>query len=283
MDVYHQTEEFLTLLRARSATGSHAMSHRWRVERGRLRRARLAEEDHPEQLSTIRAALAVAPRQAVVGFQTAAELLGFGTLPSREVHLVVPIGAPLPQRRGIRVHQSVMPVTEPVDIHGIPCTPAARCAIDLARTLPRLDALPVLDAALRSAACDADHLASELPAHDGLRGVRQVRPLVELADPRSRCRQESQLRLILYDAGIRGFEPEVPVTDETGVARHVLGLAHAELKVGIEYAGEPVDRARRAWLEGQGWSMCYFVDRDVSAGGVLGTVVAALRSRRGRA
>jgi hypothetical protein len=276
MDVYHQTEEFLSLLRA-----GPTAPRPWRFERGRLRRACHADEDHAERLAAIRAALAVASPRAVVGFQTAAELLGIATVPSREVHLVVPAGAPFPQRRGIRAHQSVVPVVDPVDIRGIPCVPAARCAIDLARTLPRLDALPVLDAALRSGACDADHLASELPAHDGLRGVRQVRPLVEFADPRPRCRQESQLRLILHDSGIRGFEPGVPVTDGTGVVLHVIALAHTGLRVGLDYSAKPVERARRAWLEEQGWSMCYLTDRDIDSGGVLGPVVAALRSRRG--
>jgi len=284
MDVYDQTEEFLTLLRARRTPGSLTTRRRWRVERGRLRRARPSDGDHTDQLTAIRAALAVAAPQAVVGFQTAAELLGFGVLPSGEIHLVVPAGAPVPQRRGIRAHQSVVPVGEPVSVRGIPCTPAARCAIDLARTVARLDALPILDAALRSGACDADHLGTELAAHDGLRGIRQVRPLVELADPRPRCRQESQLRLILHDGGIRGFEPGLPVTDQNGVARHVIGLGHTELRVGLEYAGEPVDRARQVWLEGQGWRMCYFTDRDIDSGvaGVIGPVVAALRSRRGR-
>jgi hypothetical protein len=272
MDVYHEAREFLALLETR-LTAPPAVRDP-------------ADGSDPDRIVAVRTALSVCPRRAVVGFQTAADLLGFGVLPSREVHIVVPAGTPCPQRRGIRAHQSVVPVGEPVDVAGIPCTPAARCAIDLARTVSRIDALPILDAALRSGACDADHLLAELAAHDGLRGVRQVRPLVDLADPRPQCRQESQLRLILHDGRILGFEPRVPVTDETGAARHVIGLAHPGSRVGLEYEGDRRDPARHEWLEGRGWTMRYFTDRHIYAdpASIVATVVDALRSaRRGRA
>src|SRR5262249_3105773 len=142
----------------------------------------------------------------VLGYHTAAALFGFGVASSDAIHIVVPDGEPFPQRRGIVVHRSVVPVGDPVIALGLPCTPAARWAVDLARSLPRLDALPVLDAALASGTCEAEDLTAEVKFHDGLRGVRSVRELVRLADGGSACRQESQLRLILADAGITDFE-----------------------------------------------------------------------------
>ena len=43
-------------------------------------------------------------------------------------------------------------------------------------------AIALLDAALRSATCTPADLAAEVIRHDGLRGVRQVRELVQIAE-----------------------------------------------------------------------------------------------------
>ena len=168
------------------------------------------------------------------------------------------------------MHQSVVPVGEPVEALGLPCTPAARCAVDLARAVRRTDALPVLDAALHAKACDLDALLGEVKLHDGLRRVCQARELVPLADPRPQCRQESQLRLVLHDGGLAGYVPQLPVRDEDGLIRYRLDLAES---------GEPTwrpsttvprtcerlrdDRERHNWLDDRGWRMRYFTDLDL--------------------
>jgi len=234
----------------------------------------------------------VSPPLAVVGFHTAAALLGFGVVPSTNIHIVVPVDSSVPQRTGIIAHQSVVPVGEPIDVLGVPCTPAARCAVDLARSLPRMDALPVLDAALSSRRCELDDLQAELKLYNGLRGIRQARDLVPLADPRPQCRQESQLRLILHDGGIRGFVPQVPVLDDRGYARHYLDLGDEQNLVAAEYDGAShldrgrlrADRDRHNWLEGRGWRMRYFTDHDIyfRAPGIIQTVNAARSAARSR-
>jgi len=109
-------------------------------------------------------------------------------------------------------HESTLPLDKPEIVLGVPCTPAARCALDLARTLSRPDALSTLDAALAAAACTPDDLATELTLHSRLKGIRQARELVPLADPRAQCRQESHLRLILQDGG-RYLGLAVPLGD----------------------------------------------------------------------
>src|SRR5690606_6754137 len=142
------------------------------------------------------------------------------------------------------------------------CTPAARTAIDLARTLPRSSALAILDCALANGACTHDALVAEVARHRGLPGSRQARELVAKADGRSQCRQETQLRLLLHDAGLLGFVPQVAVL-HNGFKRYVLDLADEKHKVAAEYDGishdDPRrrhrDRERHNWLDGQGWRM----------------------------
>jgi len=225
----------------------------------------------PDLLDLARAALHVASPGAVVGFQTAAALLGFGVAEDSRIHLVVPCGGPLPRTPGMVAHESTLPLDKPEIVLGVPCTPAARCALDLARTFPRPDALSTLDAALSAAACTPDDLATELTLHSRLKGIRQARELVPLADPRAQCRQESHLRLILQDGGVTGLMPQHRVTDDEGAITYYVDLADVRGRIGIEYDGSShldrdrlrADRERHNWLESHGWRMRYFTDRDL--------------------
>ena len=257
---------------ALEATGITGQMLWWRTARGRMVRAQhglyIDGSAVPDLLDLARVALSVCPPGTVLGYHTAAALLGFGITPSSTVHVIVGSEMAVPQRRGITVHQSVLPV-EPAEALGLPCTPAARCAVDLARSLRRVDALPVLDAVLFAQACDLDDLLGEVKLHDGLRGVRQVRELVPLADPRPQCRKESQLRLVLHDGGLPGFVPQWPVRDDDGVVRYYLDLANPRTRVAAEYDGSShverlrYDRARHNWLDERGWRMRYFTRWDL--------------------
>ncbi|MEJ3742248.1 DUF559 domain-containing protein [Actinomycetes bacterium KLBMP 9797] len=284
MDLYDQarrlpwqltpTASLVTYQDLREA-GATENAIRWRVDGHGLSRLQrgiyLQGGAPPALLDRIYAALLAAPPHAVLGCHTAAQLYGFGVTPTDTVHLLIPAGAAFPQRSGITVHRVVLPIGEPVEVFGLPCAPPERCAVDLARLLPRLDALPALDAALFSEACPHEALLAEVARHDGLRGIRQARELVPLADARAECRQESQMRLVLHDAGIRGLIPQVPVLDDQGVERHRIDLADERTRVGIEYDGASHldrrrmrrDRLRHNWLESRGWAMRYFTDHDL--------------------
>ncbi len=289
----------------------------WRRRKGRIvgpyRGTYLTGGTPPDLLERLAALRLVLPPEALVAAHTAAALHGFGVVPSDRIHILVPPGVNVPCIRGVAAHQSVLPWPEAVEAHGVRCVPAARCAVDLARTLRRHDALPVLDAAIRSAASFQDELAAardglaaardelaaardglvaEVARHTGLRGVRQARELVDLADGRAQCRQESQLRLVLHDAGLPVPEAQLPVRDEYGFERHIVDLGYAEERVGVEYDGSShldrrrlrVDRARHNWLAERGWAMRYFTDEDLYRRPdlIARTVRAALDSRRSR-
>lgn len=171
-----------------------------------------------EPYEKLRAMLLRLPAGTVIGFHTGAHLHGFGNVPQDAVHVIVPAGSVVPRVAGVITHGAVLPVRDPVLLAGVPTAPAARCAVDLARTLRRIDALPLLDLALRSGACLPADLHREVARHGGLRGVRQARQLVAMADARAECRQESQPRLVLADGGLPRPEPQLWVTDRSAAA-----------------------------------------------------------------
>jgi hypothetical protein len=220
-----------------------------------------------------------------VGHETAAALYGFRpTNPDTPVHVIIPGGTVRPRIQGVACHEAVLPVGSPVLVSGVPCAPASRCAIDLARGATRPSALAILDAALRVDACGPADLAAEVGLHHGLRGVRRVRELVGLADGRAECAQESHLRLVILDAGLPAPEPQVWVHDRTGRRAYRIDPAYRERKVGLEYDGRShltvarlnADRSRMNWLSTRGWEMRYFTARDLYQSPAL--IVAEVRA-----
>ncbi|MDG4807998.1 DUF559 domain-containing protein [Micromonospora sp. WMMD1120] len=251
----------LTVGRLRTRLGREEL---FRVRRGIYADQVCGDDD------VLRALLLRLPDGAMLARQSAARRHGFGVLREDLVHIHLPAEVWKPRLPGVVVHRSVLPV-RPVYVGGLPCVPAARCAVELARAVRRLDALPVLDAALRSGVVTRDELLAEAAAHDGLRGVRQVRQLIPLADGRAECRQESQLRLILIDGRLPPPEPQLWVMDRQGIPLYRLDLGYRERRIGIEYDGlshlnrERLgrDRERVNWLAAAGWRMRYFTDRDL--------------------
>ncbi|WP_329107548.1 type IV toxin-antitoxin system AbiEi family antitoxin domain-containing protein [Micromonospora sp. NBC_01699] len=260
---------------------------RHRVARGDLRRVtRGIYVPDPGRLDLLRAVFRRLPIGAVLGYQSAAALHGFGMSAPEAIHVIVPAGVAVPRIQGVIAHEAVLPVIGPVELAGVPCVPAARCAIDLARQLRRMDALPLLDAVLRSGACRTEELRAEVGLHGGLRGVCQARSLVSIADSRAECRQESQLRLVLIDAGLPVPEPQIWVLDRYGSPTYRLDLGYRERRVGLEYDGAShldrnrlrYDRARMNWLAANRWKMRYFTAHDLyrRPAHIAATVRAAL-------
>lgn len=254
------------------AAGSSREAIRRRAASGQLRRVtRAIYGTGADPYDLLRGMFLRLPSDAVVGFHTGAHLHGFGAVRTDAIHVIVPAGTVVPKITGLVAHEAVLPLRDPVELAGVPCASAARCAIDLARTVRRMDALPLLDVALRSGACRPEELRSEVLRHARLRGVCQARRLVQLADPRAECRQESQLRLVLIDGGLPVPEPQIWVPDEFGMPLYRLDLGYRKRRIGVEYDGISHldrdrlrhDRARMNWLAAHGWTMRHFTDYDL--------------------
>lgn len=262
---------------------------RTQLERGTLIRARrgVYTDWEVSEETALKALFLCLPPEAMLTRQSAARHYGLDVPQDDSVHVHLPPGIARPRLPGLVVHHAVLPVVGgPVFVHDIPCVPPARWAVDLARTARRLDALPILDAAVRVDLVLPHELQAEVRLHAGLKGVRQARELVRLADGRAECRQESQLRLVLIDGGLPPPEPQVWVHDQYGVGRYRVDLAYRERKVGVEYDGVShldrdrlrYDRDRANWLDANGWTMRYFTDRDLyrRPAHIVSTVRAAL-------
>jgi len=201
---------------------------------------------------------------------TAAELHGFGVLGDDTTHVIAD-GVHLRQTRLI-VHSAALSPRELCPIAGVTATTAARTAIDLARTAPRLDALAVLDAALRTGRVSPRALEAQLDRQHGSRGIVAARELVSLADGRAESPMESRSRLRCLDGGLPS--PELQVEVRSGRRRYRIDLGWRRQKVGLEYdslafhgghATLRYDRERHNWLTAQGWTMIYATARQILA------------------
>jgi hypothetical protein len=154
-------------------------------------------------------------------------------------------------------------------VHGIRVTTALRTALDLGRLLWRYDALAAIDGFLR-VGVPHELLSAEIGRFRGYRGVRQLRALVPLGDPRAESPAESALRLNWYDAGLPRPELQWWVYDDDGLGLYRLDIALPEALYGVEYDGEEFhtdtehDAERRGWLARErGWHIEVFTKVDV--------------------
>ncbi|GAB2557344.1 hypothetical protein GCM10027269_08660 [Kribbella endophytica] len=148
-------------------------------------------------------------------------------------------------------------------------TTPVRTVLDCARALPLNEALAVADSALHLGLVDHDELVDVASRLAGPYR-RRIRRVVGLADRRSESVLESALRAILIEAGIEGFEPQVPVRDTEFSAR--LDLGHRQRKIGIEAEGFEHHGTRAALVKDcrrqvnltlRGWMVLRFSWEDI--------------------
>lgn len=261
------------------ATGIRSSDLSALVRRGLVRR--LIESVYvvaqlPDSLDLRLAALRlVIPERAVVTDRTAGWLHGATMVLAPGDHLVLPKVSAFHRGRGRRLcnelaasGQRMMPNDHVMEIGGIRVTTPLRTACDLGRLLHRDAAFAALDAMLRLGAFDQEELLQAIAWFKGRRGVRQLRWLAPLSDPRAESPPESVLRLRWLDcADLPRPEPQRPVRapDWAPGDSYWIDLGVDELRFGVEYDGEDfhgVDRAehdvrRRTWItEEQGWTLC---------------------------
>jgi hypothetical protein len=224
----------------------------------------------------------VVPSGSVVGLRTAAWFWGMsvmvmGTRGVPEVDLLRPAGSAASRRAGTMGHTGPLETDDVVERGGLRLTKPVRTAADIARLMPRPDALAMLDAWLALPYFDREALDAELVRFTGYRGVGQARELVAFADKRSESAMESRARLRAHDAGFPPFEPQVVVRRRDGrfVAR--LDLGRREECRGIEYDGDIAhgtaaqqqhDLARRQRVEQCGWGLAVVTGEQVNSRGL---------------
>ena len=245
------------------------------VSRSRTRAADLQAPFHGvrtaagplDLVSACRARLTRLPPVAAFSHVTAARL---HTLPlplrlarQQVLHVSVPVGKRAPEGRFTCGHQVVLRAEDVDERHGIPSTTPARTFCDLASTLTLAELVAVGDHLVRRGAgtLTVDELAAAVAGYPGRRGLVKLRRALDLLDEGSESPKESELRVVIIEAGLPRPECNASVFDAGGrfVAR--VDLSYAHLKIAIEYEGDHhrdksrwrADLARRRRLEALGW------------------------------
>jgi len=254
----------------------------------RLFRDIYVRADSLDDVAWCLAAALLLPKGGAISGSSAALLWGVQPFPVAviEVHVTVQRGTRVrPQPRLVVKHGS-LPPDDVVEWLGIPVTTPLRTAFDLARELPCVDAVIVLDMFLHGKKLYADQLSAFIQRRSRWPGVDVARRALALADGRAESPMETRLRLLIVLAGLPTPIPQHVVLDAAGrfVAR--LDLAYPEDRLGIEYEGDH-HRQRSTWtadlqrhnrLRLLGWTVLRFSAADVlgNPDKVLAQIRAAL-------
>ncbi|MBW0102815.1 DUF559 domain-containing protein [Pseudonocardia sp. KRD291] len=201
---------------------------------------------------------------ALAGY-SAAEVLGASCGPLGVPAEVIVPGGNRRAQSGLIVHRGALAEDEPVFRAGMLVTSPARTACDLARRLPRIDAVAAIDALAFHGEFDPARVLEIAARHPGARGSRRLGALVALADRRSQSPMETRLRLALHDGGLP------PPTLQHPVGPYFLDLCYPDLLLAIEYNGGHhrtaeqalYDLDREAYVVRNGWHVVRLPARDV--------------------
>lgn len=199
-------------------------------------------------------------RSAIVGGLSAAALHGSQWIdPKLPAELYRPNGKPVD---GIVIHRDELWDDEVCPVRGIPATTATRTAFDIGRRKGRVRAVIRVDALANATKLNAIDVEDLVRRHRGVRGLVQLRQVLQLMDSGAESPQETRTRLVLIDAGLPQPRTQIVVHDVFGDPFARIDMGYEEFKVGVEYDGiqhwtDPVQRAydidRHAKLLAHGW------------------------------
>jgi very-short-patch-repair endonuclease len=259
-----------------------------RVIRGIYVRSDLADSI---ELRVEALALVVSPH-SVVCDRTAAWLLGVDVFGLGDQEILPPVetcvyrGRSRTARAGVDGRTRDLLPQDVMVLRGVAVTTPLRTAMDLGCALGRHRALGAIDQFMRVHGVTRKAMNAELPRYFRRRGVRQLRQLVPIADPRAESMRESWVRLDILDAGLPAPELQVWV-EVDGVPTYRLDLAYPKQRVVVEYDGEEFhrrtegqkenDRNRRKWLTDHGWRVIV-IDKDGISGAAADAWLRELRA-----
>ncbi|OBA91278.1 hypothetical protein A5666_18395 [Mycolicibacterium fortuitum] len=196
-------------------------------------------------------------RRGIVAGRAAAALHGAQWVPDdAPVELITEHGR---RRPGVIVREERIRPDEVCQIGDFNVTTPLRTALDLARFLPRDDAVAHLDALAIATGIGAEQVLDLAARYRRLRGIRSARTALDLMDAGGQSPRETWLRLLLIDAGFRRPRTQIRVSDGFNEAFIDMGY---DVKVGLDYEGKhhATDRpryvhdiGRSELIEREGW------------------------------
>jgi hypothetical protein len=150
-------------------------------------------------------------------------------------------------RPGVVVRSERIAADETMPVGGLTVSTPVRTALDLARHLPRTQAVAHLDALAAATGLTPPDVLALARRYPGARGIRRARHRIPLLDPGAGSPRESWLRLLVIDAGFPRPETQVEVRHGGFVA--FVDLGWREEKIGLEYDGDHHLSQRRHFVK----------------------------------
>ena len=168
------------------------------------------------------------PPGGAIGLQSAAHLWGVrGLDPGAAVVVLVPWPLTLRTQPNLVVRRAQLPASDITTLFGVQVTTAVRTAFDLARFLPRVDAVVALDAMLRQAKVSSTALTSYIDGHSWWPGVVAARSALSLSDGLAESPMETRMRLVIVDSGLPVPTAQVKIFPGSGSSPASTGLTRS--------------------------------------------------------
>ncbi|MGV0740496.1 hypothetical protein ABQF35_29475 [Mycobacterium syngnathidarum] len=189
--------------------------------------------------------------------------------------------------RGLVVRNETLADDEIKHVVGLPVTTTARTVFDLARHLPRDEAVARIDALAWTRQVTIDDVTPLIERYPRARGIRALKVALPLVDAGADSPRETWLRLQLTDAGMPPEQTQIMVIEGRGRIVAILDMGWERFGVGVNYDGifHQSDRKRYVQdqktlrkLEAMGWIVVRVIAED-NITDVLERVEFALRSR----
>lgn len=222
------------------------------------------------------AAALLLPPGGAVGLLSAAALWDVPLLrDDAPVTVVVPPGVSLRSQDLLVVRRAALPPEDLDVLFDVPVTSVSRTAFDIARRLPRTDAVVALDAMFHRRKAYPDRIAAYLDAHPWWPGVAQAREVLDLSDARAESPMESRMRLLFHDAGLPTPTPQFKIFRSMPDGRRKFvarpDLVYEEWQLALEYDGDHhrertthrFDMERQNELTLMGWTVIRFNADDI--------------------
>ena len=185
----------------------------------------------------LHAALKRLPPGSAFSGLTAAWLLGVDVEPCNPIEATVPEDAGVSGRTEIKVRRSKLPVSDVVQLRGMPATSPVRTVAELCSRLSLVDAVVIADAALHNGYIALDQLNEWAAANPRRRGIKNLRRVLIHAEPASESPMESRLRMVLVLGRLPRPRAQVPICNASGRFVGRPDLYYERQRLGIEYDG----------------------------------------------
>lgn len=215
------------------------------------------------------ASLILPPGGAIAGL-SAAHIWGVTPLPVDDVIVLVPRGRRMKAQPGLLVRHGALPPEDVLTPLGLPVTSPMRTALDLARELPLVEAVIVLDTFLKKNRLNQQRFVDYLDAHVGWPGLKAARLALSRSDPLAESPMETRLRLLLLDAGLPAPVSQFKIYHGRRFVARV-DFAYPSRRIALEYEGDHhrrqdvfrADLERLNQLRLLGWTVLRFGADDV--------------------